>query len=190
MSKQSIVEKYLSDLHTCLDELPPQDIEAIAGIIFNAYKKGKRIFLMGNGGSAATSSHFARDLRIGTACPDKPRLQAISITDNTPMVTAIANDTDYSNIFREQLIGQLKKGDVVIAISASGNSPNVIKAVEYARSEGAVTIGLTGFSGGKLSKLADKSITLSSRDYGPVEDIHLCLAHMISYLVREKIASG
>ncbi len=186
----SIVEKYLSDLHNCLEELPQQEIEAIAGIIFNAYKKGKRIFIMGNGGSAATASHFARDLKIGTACAGKPRVQAISITDNPAMVTAIANDTDYSNIFKEQLIGQLNKGDVIIAISASGNSPNVLKAAEFARGEGAITIGLTGFSGGKLLKLADKCITLSSRDYGPVEDIHLCLAHMISYLVKEKIANG
>ncbi len=188
----SIIENYVNGLRQCLGELSQQSINVgeVAEIIFKAYQKGKQIFLLGNGGSATTASHFARDLKIGTAIKGKPRVRAISLTDNMAMITALANDIDYSSVFVEQLVGQLDKGDVVIGISASGNSPNVLKAIEFARSQGAITIGLTGFGGGKLKELADKSIVLSSRDYGQVEDIHLSLDHIISYLVREKIASG
>jgi D-sedoheptulose 7-phosphate isomerase len=103
------------------------------------------------------------------------------------VITARANDIDYGSIFKEQLVTYLNKGDVVIGISASGNSPNVLNAIEYAGDRGAVTIGFSGFNGGKLKELAQKSIVLSSRDYGQVEDSHLCLSHIISYIVREKI---
>lgn len=184
-----LVQTYINGLNSCLKELLQQDIDGIADLIFDTCKRSKRVYIMGNGGSASTASHFARDLRIGTAVDGKPRVQAISLTDNQALITAIANDSDYSRIFVEQLIGQLGGGDVVIAISASGNSPNILKAVEFARGEGAITIGLTGFGGGKLREIAGKCITLSQRDYGQVEDIHLCLAHIISYLVKERMVS-
>ena len=115
-----MVQRYIDDLHSCLRELPQQNIEEIAEIIFNAYKKGKQVFIMGNGGSATSASHFARDLQMGTAVDGKPRVQASSLTDNPSIITAIANDTDYSNIFKEQLAGQLNEGNVVIAFSAIG----------------------------------------------------------------------
>ncbi len=186
----SLVENYIKGICHCLEELSRQDIEGIADIIFNAWKKEKMIFIMGNGGSATTASHFARDLKIGTAAKGKPRVRSISLTDNVALITALANDIDYSSIFEEQLIGQVEEDDVVIGISASGNSTNVLKAVEYARRNGAITIGFIGFGGGKLKELAHKSIVLSSRDYGQVEDIHLSLAHIISCLVKERIADG
>ena len=188
----SLVQNYIKGLTQCCEELWRQsaNIEEIADIIFDAYKRGKQIFIMGNGGSATTASHFARDLQIGAAVAGKPRIQATSLTDNVAFITALANDIDYSSIFEEQLIGQLEEGDVVIGISASGNSPNVLKAIEYARKNGAITIGFIGFGGGKLRELVHKSIVLSSRDYGQVEDIHLSLAHIVSYLVKERISSG
>ena len=145
---------------------------------------------MGNGGSATTSSHFARDLQICTVVAGKPRLRATSLTDNVAFITALANDVGYELIFEEQLIDKLQAGDIVIGISASGNSPNVLNAIRYAHENDAITIGFTGFGGGKLREIANKAITLSRRDYGQVEDIHASLAHMICYLVKERIVNG
>ena len=185
-----IIQDYIKDLIECLEELSQQNIEEIANIVFDAWKKEKRVFIMGNGGSATTASHFARDLQIGVAVRGKPHIRASSLADNVALITALANDIGYSSIFEEQLTGQLEEGDVVIGISASGNSSNVLKPIEYARKNGAITIGFIGFGGGKLKELAHKSIVVSSRDYGQVEDIHLSLAHIISYLVKERIADG
>jgi D-sedoheptulose 7-phosphate isomerase len=155
--------------------------------MFEAYKKGKRIFIMGNGGSATTAMHFARDLQIGTAVDGKPRVRATCLADNVAFITALANDIGYDRIFEEQLVGQMAEGDVIIGISASGNSPNVLKAIEYARKNGAVTIGLVGFGGGKLKDLAHKSIVLSKKNYQQVEDIHMVLAHIIPCWIKNKI---
>ena len=188
VSKKKIVEDYLKGLRSCLDEISRQDIEGIVDIIFTAYEKGKQVFIMGNGGSATTACHFARDLQMLTAKEGKHRVKAFSLTDNIAMVTSLANDIDYSSIFKEQLVGRVGEGDVVIGISASGNSLNVLRAVEFARSQGAVAVGLIGFGGGKLRELTHKCIVLSSKDYGQVEDVHLVLDHIISYLVKEKIA--
>ena len=183
----TVVQEYINGLIQCLEYLPQQNLEQIANIIVEAWRKGKCVFIMGNGGSATTAMHFARDLKIGVAVTGKPHVRAVSLTDNVAVITALANDTSYSSIFKEQLVGQLEEGDVVIGISASGNSANVIKAIEYARKSGATTIGLIGFEGGKLKELVDSSVTLSNKDYGQVEDIHLSLAHIISYLVKEGI---
>jgi len=186
----SLVQDYITGLTQCLNELLQRtaSIEEVADIIFDAYKKGKQVFIMGNGGSATTASHFARDLKIGAAVKGKPRVQTTSLTDNIALVTALANDIDYSSIFEQQLVGLLNAGDIVIGISASGNSPNVLRAIEFARDNGALTIGLIGFNGGKLKDLVHKGIVLSRKDYGQVEDAHLSLGHVISYLVKERIA--
>ena len=186
----SKVQEYISGLTDCLNELSPHDIEEVAGIIVDAWKKGKQVFVMGNGGSATTASHFARDLQIGTASVGKPRVRACSLADSIACITALANDVDYSAIFEEQLVGQLDEGDVVVGITCSGNSPNVLRAVEYAGRNGATTIGVIGFGGGKLKGMVDKSIVLSSTDYRRVEDAHLGVAHIISFLVEERIANG
>ena len=185
-----LVQNYITGLTQCLNELSQQStpIEEVADIICDAYKRGKQIFIMGNGGSATTASHFARDLKIGAAVKGKPRVQTTSLTDNIALVTALANDIDYSSIFEQQLVGLLNTGDIVIGISASGNSPNILKAIEFARKNGAVTIGFIGFGGGKLKELVHKSIVLSSRDYGRVEDVHLSLAHILSDILKEKIS--
>ena len=183
----ALIEEYLVGLQECLEELSTHDIEEAASIIFDACRKGKRIFIMGNGGSATTAMHFARDLQIGTAVAGKPRVRASCLADNMAFVTSLANDIGYDCIFEEQLVGQLGEGDVVIGISASGNSPNVLRAIEYARKNGAATIGFIGFGGGKLKDLADKSIILSKKDYQQVEDVHMVLAHIIPCWIKEKI---
>lgn len=189
-SEHEIIGDYLKGLRSCLEEIAEKDVIEIVDIIMKACSDGKKVIFMGNGGSATTASHFARDISIGTAKEGKPRVRAISLADSIAAITSLANDVGYNSVFKEQLIGQVDKGDVVIGISASGNSPNVLEAMEYARSAGAVTVGFIGFGGGKLKELSDKSIVLSSRDYGQVEDTHLVLDHIFTCLVKERIASG
>ena len=184
-----LIKNYIDGLSICLKELSHRDIVEVADIIFKAYEKSKQIFVLGNGGSASTASHFVRDLRMGTVVSGKKRLRTTSLTDNVAMITSLANDIGYNSVFKEQLVDQLEEGDVVIGISASGNSPNVLSAMEYARENGAITIALTGFDGGKLKELADKAIIVSSCDYGQVEDVHLSLDHIITCAVKDRITN-
>lgn len=178
---ESLVTNYVEGLISGLKELCQQDMAGVAKIIFNAYTRGRQVLVMGNGGSAATALHFVQGLQaIG--------VRAISLVENIAIITALANDIDYSSIFEEQLRHRLNKGDVVVGISVSGDSSNVLKAIEFAHRNGAVTIGFIGFGGGRLKGLVHQSITLSSKDYGQVEDIHSSLNHIICYLVRERIA--
>src|SRR5437870_9798276 len=130
-------------------------LEAVLHLLEEAYCNGHRIFVMGNGGSAATASHFALDLAKNTIMPGAPRLKAISLTDHVPLITAWSNDTHYEHIFAEQLANLIEPGDVVIGISASGNSPNVINAMKLAKSFRASTIGLLGAKGGKIKDMVD-----------------------------------
>jgi D-sedoheptulose 7-phosphate isomerase len=187
----AIIADYVKGLNKCCAELLQQsaEIENIADLIYEVYQKRRQIFIMGNGGSATTASHFARDLKIGAAVEGKPRIHSTSLVDNIAMITSLANDVDYDSIFEQQLMGQLEEGDVVIGISCSGDSSNVIKAIEFARHNGAVTIGFSGFGGGALKGSAHRCIVFSNRDYGQLEDIHLSLTHIISYLVRERITN-
>ncbi len=186
------VRNYIKGLRECIDEVSRQEekIERIANIIFEAHKRGKQVFIMGNGGSASTASHCALGFEKQSAIEGKPRLKAKSLTDNIALITAWANDVDYDSIFVEQLRNQVDKDDVVIGISASGNSPNVLRAIRYVKEKGALTVGLVGFGGGKLAELTDECIVLSSRDYGQVEDTHLALTHILSDMLKERIASG
>ena len=186
----AFVENYVEGVTVCLQELLQQNVAEIADAILKAQKDGRQIYIMGNGGSAATASHFANDLKLRTTVEGKPGIRVTSLTDNIAIITAIGNDTDYSSIFMEQLVGRLTEGDVVIGISASGNSPNVLKAMEFAKSNGAITVGFIGFNGGKLKELSDKCVVLSSSSYEQIEDTHLCLAHILACLVREGMANA
>ena len=188
--KNATVLNYMRGLHSCLGELIKQDINGIADRIFEAYENNSRIFIMGNGGSATTASHFASDLAIGASVHGRRHLRVTSLTDNVAMITSLANDIGYRFVFEQQLIGQVEEGDIVIGITASGNSINILKAVEFARNNGALIMGFIGFGGGKFEELTDKCIVLSSKDYGQVEDAHLCLVHIVSNLVRKRIANG
>lgn len=181
---ETALESYLCDIATTLAGLPRDRIMEVAEALHNARLHGKHVFILGNGGSAATASHFACDLAKGTAVPGGRRFKAIALTDNIPLVTAWANDDSFDNIFVEQLSNLLSDGDVVIAISVSGNSPNVLNAMELARKLGAITIGFTGFDGGDLKNLVDMAIVVPNHCMEQVEDVHLILEHAICTLLR------
>ncbi len=186
---------YLSELRLVLDNLPLQEISQAAEILFECYQADHTVFTFGNGGSGSLASHLVADFGKGTHFPGPKelasvrRLKALAVTDNMSMVTAWANDTDYEDIFMRQIENFLKPGDVAIAISGSGNSRNVIKALEYARVAGATTIGLGGFGGGKMKELLDCPIIVPSSSMQQVEDAHLIIGHMIFLNLRDRIAA-
>jgi len=176
---------YLAYLAELCGKLDDQEIGRFIETILEARERSAQIFFIGNGGSAATSSHFANDIAIGTRSWDKP-FRAIALTDNVAVMTAIANDHGYEKIFVLQLRTLMQRGDVVVAISASGNSPNLIEAVEWANENGATTVGLTGFDGGKLRQAARIGVHVPTAkgEYGPVEDMHMVLDHLVgAYLM-------
>jgi D-sedoheptulose 7-phosphate isomerase len=173
------LSEYVSEFMSILQNLPLGAIEEVVNILHMSRFENRQIFIMGNGGSATTASHFVCDLAKGTRRPGLPRFRVIGLTDNMASFSAYANDNGYENVFVEQLEGLLRPNDVVIGISASGNSKNVLKAIELANSVHAVTIGFTGFDGGKLRLLVNHNIHIPSFRYGQVEDIHLMLEHMI-----------
>jgi len=185
------ISNYFEELKKILDKISKKDIEEITNIIYNAYLNDRTIYILGNGGSASTSSHFACDLGKGTLSrvydQNEKRFKVVSLVDNVATITAYANDLSFDDIFVQQLHNLVKKGDVVIVITGSGNSKNVIKAVKYARECGAITIGLLGFDGGKVKKLLDKYVIVPSNHYGRIEDTHLILEHLITDYLRSKI---
>lgn len=166
--------------------LPADQIDEIVQILKNAYEDGKQVMLCGNGGSGALASHLACDLQKGIGCLTNQKFRVISFSDGIPLITAWANDTDYTNVFAQQVSTWAQPGDVLIAISGSGNSPNVLRAVEVANAAGVTTVGLTGFGGGKLSQIATKSIVVPSDNMQHVEDVHVVLSHLVyTCLFRE-----
>lgn len=186
---EKYIRSYINNIKQTIDNINTDEIIAVADILLETYKSDRRIFVMGNGGSASTASHMACDLAKGTSCEGKKRFSVISLNDNTAHFTAIANDISYEDIFSEQLKNILQKGDLVLVISASGNSPNLIKAMKYARLKGAKTAALLGFSGGECKELADVYAHIKKNDYGIVEDIHLMIEHMITKYFKDKIKS-
>lgn len=181
------ISDYLDQVSSLVLKIPSRNIEALARIILEAYWKGKRVFIFGNGGGSSTSSHFVCDLAKGTAMEGRPRLKAISLAENVPMITAWANDTDYTNTFGEQLRNLVEKDDVVIGLSGSGMSPNVINAFRVAREAGATSVLLSGFKGGRATEVADRSIIVPCEDMQQIEDVHLILCHIVFRIVRSRI---
>ena len=184
-SKREFARRYLAYLSELMAKLDVGVIERIIDAFEEAGERGNTIYFIGNGGSAATASHFANDIGIGTRAPGVKPLKAISLVDNLAVMTALANDEGYAHVFVRQLEGVLQPGDVVVALSVSGNSANVVEAVRYAKEIGALTIACTGFDGGALRRIADISLHISTLrgEYGPVEDIFQILDHLIySYL--------
>ena len=172
------INRYLEESVRCFENLKKKhgQLEKIADILKKAKNHGNRIFLLGNGGSAATASHLAVDLtRIGS-------LKVIALTDNVPLITAWSNDEEYSVVFKEQLRNLAEKEDVIIGISVSGKSKNIIEAVKFANKEGCITVGLTGPNGGELKNMADICLTLDT-DMQHSEDIHLAIGHIIALLL-------
>ena len=184
------IRLYVEELKITLDRLPWEAIREVIYVLHDARMNDRQVFILGNGGSAATASHFACDLGKSTVAPDQPRFRAIALTDNMPIFSAYANDVGYEHVFAEQLASLVRAGDVVIGISGSGNSANVLKAIELARSVRATTIGFVGFDGGSLKEMVDLCIHVPSDCMEQVEDIHLMLEHLICSCLRKAIGQA
>ncbi len=180
---------YIKELQGTLDLLPIDLVDEAISILHQARVSNRQVFIMGNGGSASTASHFVCDLAKNTKRQGWPHFRVLGLTDNNALLSALANDEGYENVFAQQLASFIQPGDVVIAISASGNSHNVLKAVDLAKTMFATTIGLTGFDGGKLGQMVDLHIHVDSNCIEHVEDIHLMLEHVMTKALREKIQS-
>lgn len=184
-----LIDTYFAELEQMLRSISRSDMQKVLSLLENAYRNGHRVFIMGNGGSAATASHFALDLAKNTILTGAPRLKAISLTDHVPLITAWSNDTAYEHIFAEQLVAMIEPGDLVIGISTSGNSPNVINALRLARESQAYTIGLLGALGGKIKHMVDAYVLVPGQNIEQEEDAHMILAHVITrhmrYVVRD-----
>jgi D-sedoheptulose 7-phosphate isomerase len=184
---------YLSELQAVVTNLPLAAAKRAADILYHAYQTDHMVFTFGNGGSAALASHLAADLGKSTHFPgpasvqQSKRMKILSLADNVPMLTAWGNDTSYENIFAGQMENFIQPGDVAFGISGSGNSPNVLRALELARKVGATTVGLTGCGGGKMKDLLDCPLIVPSNHMQQVEDAHLILAHLIFLDLKARI---
>jgi D-sedoheptulose 7-phosphate isomerase len=179
-------QAYLKYLQTVLLRINAVEVGNFIEILLKARERGSTIFFIGNGGSAATASHFANDIAIGTNSYEKP-FRALSLTDNVPLITALGNDFGYDEIFVRQLRVLGKSGDVLVGISASGNSPNLVTAFDYANTTGITTVAITAFDGGKMKSISHHGIHVPTgpKEYGPAEDAHMVLDHLIgAYLMR------
>ena len=181
------IEHYWHELASTIQAMPFDMLTKAAELLLDCYRRGSTVFMLGNGGSAATASHFACDLAKGTQVIGLPAFRVISLSDNVPLMSAWANDTNYERIFAEQLATLIHPDDIVIAISASGNSPNILAAARMAQQSGAITLALTGQDGGKLSRLADFTIYVPSQSIEQVEDAHLVIAHSLCVVLRERL---
>jgi D-sedoheptulose 7-phosphate isomerase len=188
MSIENFIISNLEDQIKTINEIKKSKdvIEKIYLEINNAQKNNNKIFIMGNGGSASTSSHFVSDLLKTSLTKEAKRTKAISLTDNIPVLMAWANDTSFENIFSSQLENFLEKGDIVIGISGSGNSKNVIKAIEFANSKEAKTICLLGKDGGKLAKISQTNLIIPNNDMLTIETMHLLICHLLTSLLRSE----
>lgn len=177
---------YFSRVNQLLAGVDSNAVNKVIDCFLAARKNKKTIFFIGNGGSAATASHFAQDLGAVGRKSRRPGFKTLSLTDNMSVITAVGNDYGYDKIFTVQMIEHFSAGDVLVAISASGNSRNVLDAVKFAKKAGGRTIGLVGFDGGKMKVLCDHVIHVKTGagEYGPVEDVHMIMDHLItSYLI-------
>ena len=188
---ETYLRSYLEELNAALNEVSPAAVTAVLGAFERARKQHRQILIIGNGGSAATATHMACDLGKGTVDYRNPgftRFRTISLSDNTALLTALGNDLAFEDIFSEQLAALMNDGDVVVFISASGNSPNLVRAAHYARSRGGELVGLLGFGGGTLGRLVDHPLVVSSRNYGVSEDSHLIVQHLLTQYLRRMLA--
>jgi D-sedoheptulose 7-phosphate isomerase len=176
---------YLDRLQSEIGRISHRDLQHWSDLVYQAWEAERQLFILGNGGSATTASHMAEDLGKSTLRPadlrdeSRKRLRVLSLTDNVGWITAVANDLAYDQVFVQQLMNYGRAGDLVLAISGSGNSPNVLKAVEWSRRQGLITFGLTGYDGGKLKQIQQHGLHVDLNDMGMVESIHLCLFHWV-----------
>jgi len=185
---QPFLKTYLQELNQTLEQIRPEEFEAFVDELHGALRRGSFIFICGNGGSGATASHFAADLNKGVSYGRSRRFKVVSLNDNIPTITAYANDVSYEDVFVEQLKNFLSPDDLVIAISGSGNSRNVIKAVDYANANGGRTFGICGYGGGELKRACGKSLSLEIMDMQKVEDAHVVMIHCVMQYLRDRAA--
>ena len=181
------IKNYINKEIDILKRLDVEAINAVMTAIVEAYYAGANIYIFGNGGSASTASHFQNDFNKGLSENLEKKFNFVCLNDNIATVMAVANDLGYENIFEYQLKNRLKNNDLVIAISGSGNSPNVVKAIEYANSQNIKTIGVTGYDGGKLAKMVDISFNVPIHDMQITEDIHMILDHLMMSVLMNKL---
>lgn len=181
------VHEYINEVKLTLDRLDTEPVREAIAILHKARLNRQQIFIMGNGGSASTASHFVCDLAKNTRHAEWPDFRVIGLADNMAIFSAYGNDEGYENVFAQQLASLVQPGDVVIGISTSGNSPNVLKAIALANETGAMTIGFTGFDAGQLGSMVDLHIHVPSSCIEHVEDIHLMLEHLITRALREMV---
>jgi D-sedoheptulose 7-phosphate isomerase len=180
------IRKYLSEIEQAIREISRDDVTAVVDVLEACWVSGNTTFVVGNGGSASTASHMMNDLNKFTIVPGARRFRAMALTDNVPLMTAWGNDASYDDVFVEPLRNLMNDGDVLIAISGSGNSPNVLRAIEYANGRG-TTIGLCGFPGGKLAVLAKHRVIVPAMSIGQQEDGHLIINHAVATALRARI---
>lgn len=181
----NVIKEYIADVKRLCDTLDIDKIDGVCEVVLEKYKAGKQIFVAGNGGSAGTSNHFSCDFGKNAVKSDTKRPKIISLSSNIEVLTALGNDFSYAEVFSQQMKNLFNDGDLIILISASGNSPNVVSAAEYAKSRGGVVVGLTGFEGGKLKDLSDVYVNIPSYSYEKIEDLHMMLVHMIVCWFKE-----
>lgn len=182
------VNSYLADLQEALDALSRERLSELGDILFRAYRNDRQVFILGNGGSSSTASHMAADLGKNTIGTNMRRFRVMSLNDNTALLTALANDLGYEHVFAEQLVNLVRPGDVLVVLSASGNSPNVLTAIRYAREQCAEVIAFLGFDGGEAAKISDVALVVPSASYGIVEDSHLIINHILVEHFQARLA--
>ena len=179
------VDRYLAELQRALGSLPRDRLARLGEMLYRAYRNEKQVFTLGNGGSAATASHMAADLVKNTIGANMRRFRVLSLNDNTPLLTALANDLGYENIFTEQLKSLIRAGDVLVALSATGNSANVLNAIRCAREHSAEVAAILGFGGGEAAAVADLAVIVDSDHYGVIEDVQ----HVINHILVDHLKS-
>ena len=183
---EAFVRNYVEQNLALLNALDPRQIANIITEFEKARDGNKRIYAIGNGGSASTASHFVNDMGKGASLGREKRFKTIPLTDNVPWMTALSNDLSYEDVYVEQLRNFAEPGDILLAISGSGNSENVLRAVRYGNDVGCVSIGFTGFEGGQLKDLVQHCVVISTDHMGRIEDLHVILQHMICYYFMEQ----
>lgn len=188
-SPSAFAGAYLKYVASLLEKLDVADVSVLIDRLEDARRRDRTVFVIGNGGSAATASHMGNDLGLCGNARNGGVLRVLPLTDGIPFMTAVANDFGYQHVFVRQLEVHYREGDMLIAISASGNSPNLIAAAEWVKARGGEVVGLLGFDGGKLQSLCDSVVTVRTAigEYGPVEDVHMVLDHLITtWFARER----
>jgi D-sedoheptulose 7-phosphate isomerase len=183
---------YTEYLEKSIASVDPAQVENFIELLYSAYTNNKMVFVIGNGGSAASASHLAQDLAKGTRADleQQKRIKALSLTDNLPFVTALGNDDGYDTVFEQQLRTFASPGDILICISGSGNSPNIIRAVEWANKNNLETVGVTGFNGGKLKSLNTHSVHVPLNDMCTAESVHTVIFHYVIIKLQEMMKNG